>query len=143
MINITISIYIKERCLSVCLFGFGAQTTGWIPAKFGMGHPLVPVGNLKILFWVDTPPPRKGIILEKLKIPNFPHMAHMEGGIFSRHYLPYLTSNSKVYSLARVLFSKIYNFYLYNFLILIILPFFIFEQEFMGILKRFFSKTLR
>ena len=63
------SIYIKERCLSVCLsvclFGFGAQTTGKISTKFGMGHPLVSVGNLEILFWVD--PPRGGIILEKLK----------------------------------------------------------------------------
>ncbi len=103
-----------------------------------MGHPLLPVGNLKILFLVD--PPRKGIILEKLKNPNFPQMAHMEGGIFSRHYLLYLTSNPKVYSLARVLFSKIYNFYLQNFLIQIILPFFNFEQEFMGILKRFFLR---
>ena len=26
-----------------------AQTTGWISTKFGMGHPLVHVGNLKIL----------------------------------------------------------------------------------------------
>ncbi len=53
------SIYIKERCLSVCLsvclFGFGAQTTGKISTKFGMGHPLVSVGNLEILFWVDPP----------------------------------------------------------------------------------------
>ncbi len=38
-----------------------------------MDLPLDPVGNLKILFWVD--PARGGIILEKLKNPNFPHMA--------------------------------------------------------------------
>ncbi len=43
----------KEACLSesVCLFGFGAQTTRRIPTKFGMGHPLVSVGNLEILFF--------------------------------------------------------------------------------------------
>ena len=39
-----------ERCLSVrlsvCLFGFGAQTTGWIPTEFGMD----PMGNLENLF---------------------------------------------------------------------------------------------
>ncbi len=50
-------MYVKEACLSVCLFGFGAQTTGWISTKFGMGHPLAPVVNPKILFWVD---PAKG-----------------------------------------------------------------------------------
>ncbi len=55
------------------MFGFGIQTTGWIPTKLGMDLPLDPVGNLKILFWVD--PARGGIILEKLKNPNFPHMA--------------------------------------------------------------------
>ncbi len=53
------SIYIYKRglsvCLFVCLFGFGAQTTGWISAKFGMGLPLDPVGKLKILFWVAPP----------------------------------------------------------------------------------------
>ncbi len=59
-------------CLFVCLFGFGGQTTGWILPKFGMEHPLVSVGNLEILFWVD--PPRGGVILEKLKNMNFPHM---------------------------------------------------------------------
>ncbi len=42
-------------CLFVCLFGSGAQTTGRIPTKFGMGYPLVSVGNLKLLFWVDLP----------------------------------------------------------------------------------------
>ena len=61
-------LYIKEACLSVCLFvslfGFGAQTTGGISTKFGMEHPLVSVSYLEILFWVD--PPRGGIILEKL-----------------------------------------------------------------------------
>ncbi len=57
-------IYIYKRevsvCLSVCLFGFGAQTTGRIPTKFGMGHPLVFVGNLEILFFGLTFP-RGGI----------------------------------------------------------------------------------
>ncbi len=75
------SIYIKEACLSVCLFvclfGFGAQTTGRIPTKFGMDLPLDPVGYLKTLFWVDSP--QGGIILEKLKNLNFPHMAQ-DGG---------------------------------------------------------------
>ncbi len=37
-------------CMSVCLFGIGGQTTGWIPNKFGMGHPMGPVGNLEIIF---------------------------------------------------------------------------------------------
>ncbi len=50
----TMLIYIYKRevsvCLFVCLFGFGAQTTGWISTKFGMGHLLVSVGNLEILF---------------------------------------------------------------------------------------------
>ncbi len=58
-----IRIYIYKRevsvCLFVCLFGFEAQTTGRIPTKFGMGHPLVYVGNLENLFWVD--PPRGGV----------------------------------------------------------------------------------
>ena len=55
------SICIKEAflsvCLSVCLFGFGAQCTRWISTKFGMGHPMGPVGNLN----------KGGIILEKVK----------------------------------------------------------------------------
>ncbi len=49
------SRYIKEPSLFVCLFGFGAQTTGWIPTKCGMDLSLDPVGNLKINFWVDPP----------------------------------------------------------------------------------------
>ncbi len=79
MYRIYIYIYKREVsvCLSVCLFGFGAQTTGWIPTKFGMGLPLDPVGDLETLFWVD--PPRGGIILEKLKNPNFSLMA-LAGG---------------------------------------------------------------
>ncbi len=39
-----------KREVSVCLFGFGAQTSGWNQTKFGMGLPLDPVGNLEILF---------------------------------------------------------------------------------------------
>ena len=39
-----------KREVSVFLFGFGAQTTGEISTKFGMRYPIVPVGNLKILF---------------------------------------------------------------------------------------------
>ena len=74
-------------CLFACLFGLiGAQTTRLIPTKFGIEPPLVSVGNLKILFWVD--PPEGGIILEKLKNPNFPHMA--QGGILLRHLLRHL-----------------------------------------------------
>ncbi len=46
----------KEMYLSVCLLGFGAQTTtGWIPTKFGIDLPVVPVGNIEILFWIDLP----------------------------------------------------------------------------------------
>ncbi len=67
------SININEACLSVCLFGFGAQTTGWIPTKFGMGNLLASVGNLKISFWVD---PQGGVQFWKNQ--NFPHMA--QGG---------------------------------------------------------------
>ncbi len=68
-------IYIYKRevsvCLFVCLFGFGAQTTGWILTKFGMDLPLDPVGNLEILFWVD--PPQGGYNFGKTqKNPNFP-----------------------------------------------------------------------
>ncbi len=51
------AIFICKRglsvCLSVCLFGYRAQTTGGISTKFCMGHSLVYVGNLKILLWVD------------------------------------------------------------------------------------------
>ncbi len=61
----TIRIQKRGVCLSVRLFGIGAQTTGWIPTKFDMGHPLGPVGNLKILFGVE--PPGGGKFLEKLK----------------------------------------------------------------------------
>ncbi len=42
-----------------------------------MDLPLDPVGNLEILFWVYTS--RGGIILEKLKKFNFPHMDQDEG----------------------------------------------------------------
>ncbi len=45
----------RPVCLSVCLFGFGAQTTGWIPTKFGMKQ--------------------KGITQN----PNLPHMAQDRG----------------------------------------------------------------
>ncbi len=51
-------------------------------------HPLVSVGNLKILFWVD-PPLGGGKILEKLKNPNLPHVAH-DGEILLRHLLRHL-----------------------------------------------------
>ncbi len=64
------SRYIKEPSLFVCLFGFGAQTTGWIPTKCGMDLSLDPVGNLKINFWVD--PPRGDIILGKKLSPYGP-----------------------------------------------------------------------
>ncbi len=51
-------------CVSVCLFGFGGQTTLWIQTKFGINLPLVPLGDLKKDFlW--------GEILEKLKIAPF------------------------------------------------------------------------
>ena len=60
-------------CLSVCLFRFGAQTTGWIPTKFGMDLPLALWVTSKYFFGLT--PPEGGKILEKLKNPNFPLMA--------------------------------------------------------------------
>ncbi len=42
-----------------------------------MDFPLDPVGNLKTLFWIDSP--KGSIILENFKNPNFPHMAQ-DGG---------------------------------------------------------------
>ncbi len=140
MINLHIYGIKRPVCLSVYLFGLEPKLLDGFKPNLAWATPFYLWVTSKYFF--GLPPPRTGIILEKLKNPNFPHMVHMEGGIFSRHYLLYLTSNPKVYSLARVLFSKIYNFYLQNFLIQIILPFFNFEQEYMGILKRFF-KTLR
>ena len=48
-------IHIKVRCLFVYLFGFGAQTAGWISAKFSMDHPLDPMDNLEKIFLGVTP----------------------------------------------------------------------------------------
>ncbi len=39
-------------CLSVFLFGFGAQTSGWIPTKFGMGHPPCSVSRVFGKTWL-------------------------------------------------------------------------------------------
>ena len=43
-----------------CLFGSGDQTTGWIPSKFGMDHPLGPENFFGggfpsgVLIWKNT-----------------------------------------------------------------------------------------
>ena len=79
-------MYIKEACLSVCLFGFGAQTTEWIPTKFGMDLPLDPVGYLKILFWVG--PLQGGYNFGKAqKIQPFLIWPRTDGRILLRHLL--------------------------------------------------------
>ncbi len=51
-VGLFVSHLLYTLCLSACLFGFGAQTIGLASTKFGMDHPLGPVGNLK-LFLVD------------------------------------------------------------------------------------------
>ncbi len=85
-VRIKTSICIYKRgltvCLFACLFGFWAQTTGWIPTKFGMDLPMDPVGNLEIPFRV--PPPGGYNFGNTQKIPTFP-WPRTEGGIRLRH----------------------------------------------------------
>ncbi len=58
-------------CLFVCLFVWIWSPSYWMDSnQIWHGPPPGPVGNLKILFWVN--PPEGGKILEKLKNPNFP-----------------------------------------------------------------------
>ncbi len=58
-------------CLSVCLFGFGGQTTGVISTKFGMDLPLDPVAPLEYFFKVDPPGGDNFGKAQKSKLPPF------------------------------------------------------------------------
>ena len=73
--------------MSVCLFvSSDLEPKVLDGTKFGMGHPMDPEGNLKILFWVD--PPEGDIPLEKLKrIQTFPIQPRTAGGFLLRHLL--------------------------------------------------------
>ena len=74
------SIYIKEAYLSVCLFvclfvcsDLAPKPLDGFQPNLAWASPWTLWVTSKYFFWVD--PPRGGIILEKLKNPNFPHMA--------------------------------------------------------------------
>ncbi len=75
-----ISIYIKEACLSVCLFvcsDLEPKLLDGFQPNLAWSTPWYLWVTSKYFFGLTTP--RGGIILEKLKNPNFPHMA-LEGG---------------------------------------------------------------
>ncbi len=90
-IRTKVYIYIREACLFVCLF-----VCSDLEARLQDGF----YPNLAWALWETSKyffgfiPPRGGIILEKLKNPNFPQMAQDGGrnGIFLRYLLQHLLS---------------------------------------------------
>ncbi len=96
MVSIYLSIYIKEACLSVCLFvcsDLEPKLLDGFQPNLAWTSPWTLWVTSKYFFWVD--PPRGGIILEKLKKSKLPPDGPGRSGILLRHLFRHLLRNLK------------------------------------------------